>query len=353
MPIYEKDPVFACACTAYGFKSLFDSIFDPEKYKRVYILKGTCGSGKSALIRKIARECRERSSEYELFSCSFDPDSFDGIIIRSRDTCIVDGTSPHITEPKYPGAVEIVLNTGKADENALKERRNEIIDLCKKSSAAFGKSYSFLRASLELENSYNNIITENFRFDKMFCAIKRFCDRDFVRGTGFIRENRLINVICKDGLHKSGAFLGRASKKCLVLDKPGGAYLAMEEIVSTAARYDQPVTVSVSPLDFEKINGVWLPELDMAFGIENECESRDDWYHVFNMARFTDKVTVSRSKNKLRFLNKCKDKLILRAADSMAEAYFAHMELESIYNANTDYSVNNILYEKLVKEIFG
>ena len=353
MPIYEKTPVFACACTAYGFKSLFDEIFSPERYKRVYILKGSCGSGKSDIIRKVAAECHKRGSEYELFACSFDPDSLDGIIIREPEICIIDGTSPHIAEPKYPGAVEIVLNTGNADEKKLLLKREEIIGLCKKSSAAFGKSYSFLRATYEIQTNLTDIVTENFQFTKMFCAIKRFCERNFVSGDGYIRENRLTQVICKDGIYQSNAFFERASKKCLVLDSLGTAHILLGELAQWAARCDMPVTVSLSPLDFERINALYFPTIDMAFHVLPDCTRREEYFHVFNMARFVDKDVVRASKYKIRFLKKCFHQLIEQTAESMAQAYRCHMELESIYNRNTDYCVNDELYKRLVSDIFG
>lgn len=353
MPIYEKTPVFACACTAYGFKSLFNEIFNPEQYQRVYILKGSCGSGKSGIIRKIAAECQKRGSKYELFACSFDPASLDGIIILEPEICIIDGTSPHIAEPKYPGAVEIVLNTGETDEKNLASKRDDIIGLCKNSSAAFGKSYSFLRASLEIQNNLTDIITENFQFDKMFSAIKRFCERNFIRGGGYSRQNRFTEVICKDGFYQSKAFFARASKKCLVTDTLGTAHLLLGELLQWAARCDMSVTVSLSPLDSQKINALYLPDIDMAFHTSPVCTQREEYYHVFNMARFVDKDTIRASKYKIRFLKKCFCELVEQAADSMAQAYRYHMELESIYNLNTDYSVNDRISQKLLKELFG
>ena len=96
MPISNKQsPLFACAATAFGFKSLFSEIFRPEDCTHAYILKGSCGSGKSSIIKKIAAECEKRNQKYELFACSFDPSSYDGIILGDMQIYIIDGTSPH------------------------------------------------------------------------------------------------------------------------------------------------------------------------------------------------------------------------------------------------------------------
>lgn len=353
MPIHENRPVFACAPSAYGFRSLFDEIFRPEDYKRMYILKGSCGSGKSHIIKKLAAECDERKLQYELFYCSFDPDSCDGIIISNLDTCVVDGTSPHVTEPVYPGAVEVVVNTSDGlNEDRLPKYRNEIISLCRKKSESFEKSYSFFRAALEIENNLTDIITENFQFGKMFSAIKRFCERNFKKGSGFCRENRLTSVYCKYGICKSDAFFSRASKKCLVADKFGVAHILLNEILKSAIRFDMPVQVSLSSLDFKKIDGLYLPGADMAFHVSPECERRDDWFHVFNMARFVDKNNLRQSKYKIRFLKKCFAELTNAASESLGEAYDAHTKLENIYSRNTDYTKNDLVYDKLRSAVF-
>ena len=47
---------FAAANTYTGFISYFDTVFDPEKFSRLYVLKGGPGTGKSSFMKKIANE---------------------------------------------------------------------------------------------------------------------------------------------------------------------------------------------------------------------------------------------------------------------------------------------------------
>lgn len=352
MPIRNK-PVFACAPSAYGFKSLFDSIFDPQDYHKSYILKGSCGSGKSSIIRRIALECDNRGMEYELFGCSFDPNSYDGIIICQPRICITDGTNPHAIEPLYLGAVEEVINTSEGlDCEKLPLERDKIIQLCHSSSRNFSKSFSLLRACLEVQNNLTDIITEKFQFDKMFSSIKRFMDNNFTQGTGFVKHLRVTNVFCKEGYYKGGEFFRRAGKKCLVLDKFGVAHLLLERIAKSASEYDQPVFVSVSSLDFERVDGLYFPLLDMAFEISTECTDRDHYYKVFNMARFVDKTALKQSKYKIRFLNKCFKELSQQACMYLGQAYNDHLELEKIYSRHTDYTYNDKIFSGLRDKVF-
>ena len=91
---------------------MFGEIFSPDKLEKVYIIKGGPGTGKSHLIKSLAAAAKEKNYDIEYFHCSADVNSLDGIIINDIKTAIIDGTAPHVTDPKYPGAVDIIVNVG-------------------------------------------------------------------------------------------------------------------------------------------------------------------------------------------------------------------------------------------------
>ena len=349
----QKSPVFACAATAFGFRSLFPEIFCPDKFDRAYILKGSCGSGKSTAIRRIAEECDRRGEKYCLYACSFDPSSFDGIVLTDRRIYIADGTSPHATDPLYPGAVETVIDMSEGLDNAgISEHREQIISLCRKSRDSFSRAYSFLRAAYEMERNIEKISSENFRTAKMQAAAGRL-SRDFIpRGSGHTKKRCLTQVYCKDGAYKSSAFFDGAQMKCLVTDKNGTGHLFMEQMLHEAARKEQPAVISLSPLDFETVNALYLPEISMAFCITDKADKQDGIFRIINMARFTDEASLAASKQKLRFMKKCFAELTDGACECLAHAYESHSELEKLYCSQTDYSSNDTVIRRLTDEIF-
>jgi len=350
----NKNPLFACAATAFGFKSMFPEIFCPEKFDRAYILKGSCGSGKSTLIRRIAEECETRGEKYNLYACSFDPSSLDGIVMENKRIYIADGTSPHVTDPLYPGAVERVIDMSEGLCTVeITRYRDLIIELCRKSRDGFSNAYSFLRAAYEMELNIRKTASENFRTAKMQAAASRL-SRDLIPfGTGHVKRKCLTEVYTKDGLFKSNAFFDAAEKKILITDKGGTGHLFLEQMLHNAARKDQPAVISVSPLDFETINALYLPEVSMAFCISEKAEQKNDIFRIVNMARFTDKNTLCASSHKLRFMKKCFASLINGATESLSIAYASHSELERIYSHQTDYSKNDAVINKLMSEIFN
>ncbi len=82
-----------------GFYSLYDEFLFSDAIKRLYIIKGGAGCGKSSFMRKIAGNAEENGLKTELIICSGDTDSLDGVFIPELKLAYVDGTAPHAAVP--------------------------------------------------------------------------------------------------------------------------------------------------------------------------------------------------------------------------------------------------------------
>ena len=84
--------MFPGANTSWGFHSFYEeNLADIE---HVFVIKAGPGCGKSTLIRKIANAMVDRGHDVELWQCSSDNDSLDGVYIPDLSIAIVDGTAP-------------------------------------------------------------------------------------------------------------------------------------------------------------------------------------------------------------------------------------------------------------------
>ena len=86
---------FLGANTAGGFVSRFDQLHTDRRVKKLVILKGGPGCGKSTFMKKLRATAAELGADTECYPCSSDPASLDGLLIPAAGLAIVDGTAPH------------------------------------------------------------------------------------------------------------------------------------------------------------------------------------------------------------------------------------------------------------------
>ena len=145
---------FLGANSGRGFQSLFDRFCEPADFDDLLVLKGSAGCGKSTMMRRIGEAMEERGEEVEYLHCSGDPDSLDGVHIPRLRTAVVDGTSPHVVEPKYPAAVERYVNLGAYwDLAGIKGEREAVTQWSEACSAAYRRAYRALGAARQMEDS--------------------------------------------------------------------------------------------------------------------------------------------------------------------------------------------------------
>ena len=90
---------FLAANSGKGFYSLYDG-FPERRGVFVSIIKGGPGIGKSGFMRRISAAAKQSGLDTEEIICSGDPDSLDALYIPALGRAWMDGTAPHVREPK-------------------------------------------------------------------------------------------------------------------------------------------------------------------------------------------------------------------------------------------------------------
>lgn len=119
---------FLGVCTAKGFVSGYETLF--SEADTINIIKGGSGCGKSTFMRRISQAAQERGLEVSHILCSSDPDSLDGLLIPALGVAYVDGTPPHVLEPKLCGGSMNYINFGDFyDRKAMSVNEEEILHI--------------------------------------------------------------------------------------------------------------------------------------------------------------------------------------------------------------------------------
>ena len=159
---------FLGANSGQGFQTLFPRFCRPEDFHDLLVLKGGPGCGKSTLMRAIGAAMEERGEEVEYLYCSGDPQSLDGVHIPRIRTAIVDGTAPHVIEPRYPAAVGRYVNLGQFyDVAAIKCSRKDVTHYTNAVSAAYQRAYRALGAARQMSDSASALMREGLDAGKL------------------------------------------------------------------------------------------------------------------------------------------------------------------------------------------
>ena len=143
--------LFPGAMGPEGFISCFDHLIDETKLKRMLILKGGPGVGKSTFMRRIHAALCAEGEESTLYYCSGDPASLDAVALPGRGVLILDGTAPHIIDPIIPGARDSLSNLGAhLDEAAMRPRLEHIRACMADHAACTRRARACLRAASAL-----------------------------------------------------------------------------------------------------------------------------------------------------------------------------------------------------------
>ncbi len=347
---------FASMNTANGFHSDFQSIFDPKQLEKIYILKGGPGCGKSSLMKYISDYAEIKGNTVERFFCSSDPNSLDGIILVEKNIAILDGTSPHLADPKFPGIIENIINLGSFwDVKKILPCKSMIFELIQVKKTAYQSGYQFLKAYGKVLDEILQVSKKALFYEKINHNIKIQCKHFFKNEEKPEQKIRNVSTICKDGIIQFRTFEKESEKVWIVDDYLFTGFEYMEALESVAKSSNQSYYKSLSPQSPNHINAIYFPKTKTSFILgkrDYDTELEDKEYHYINMKRFLDMEKISQGKKKMKFALKCADELLRGATQALTEAATTHAKLEQYYISAMDFEKINRIQKEILGEIF-
>ena len=353
---------FLGANSPNGFFSYFNHLYYPDDKWFCYIIKGGPGTGKSSLMKQIARYASEKNIRPELIYCSSDPASLDAVILNELKISIVDGTAPHCMDPIYPGLADKIVDLGKYwDENKLNSDKSEILKNIHQNSLFHQRAKGYLNAYKGIKMSQDTILSKAINMEKITEFSKRLTKRLFkkIPLKKGAESKRFISGITPDGIIFFESTVTLMSNEIYVIDDRFSAvgYIILKLIKENAMELGHDTISCYSPLSPEnKLECLIFPQSEVAFAVSTPNQPLDKLKSVgkrINATRFLDKENIT---NNLKYLNsdrKIECELLNSAVENLRNAKDIHDIIESFYVPSMNFDEIDNLSTKLIKEIFS
>lgn len=338
-----KHAYFAAANTFDGFKSYFDYVFNSYMHKRIFVLKGGPGTGKSSLMKKVAAFAENAGVRYELFYCSSDPNSLDGVTLYTDEgkISVLDGTAPHERDAMLPGAVDELINLGEAwDSKKLALHKNDIKDLNKRKGLSYKSAYSELSFSSVYWTKYKAEINKSIDKASLNESVKQLVERFGVLKKGEA-DVRLLSSFSKKGYSQ----LPYKSKFKKILNVDGNnasKYMVLNEVSEELRRQGVKFIRIPSPLDHQMTESIVLDDETLLTAEKGENS-------IFDATSLCD--LSDNTKMQLSYYEENIKKHLEIAKKHLAQASEYHFALEAIYTPCMNFSALDSITEKIITEI--
>ncbi|MCL4425003.1 MAG: PRK06851 family protein [Firmicutes bacterium] len=353
--------VFPGNNTAQGFYSFYDYIIEPDT-TRIFVIKGGPGVGKSTFMKQIGMEMVEKGYDIEFHHCSSDNGSLDGVVIPEIGIAMIDGTAPHIVDPRNPGAVDEILHLGDFwDEKGMRTHKKEIIDANREVGRLFARAYRFLRAAQDIYNDWEIANMEAMDYAVANKHAVELINHIFSKRKVASRVGRARHLFATantpDGpISYLDTIISPMKESFILVGEPGtGKSTLLQKVTNAAVERWGLAEVYHCALDPQKVEHVVIPELGTAL-----ITSEDP--HAFTPGPKDVAVNLNEGLNR-RIVEKYRDvvdydrrtymELFYRGISFIAQAKKTHDYMETFYVPNMDFEGVSRLRQKTLDRILA
>ena len=337
---------------AQGFGGFFDQLQSGENLS-LYLLKAGPGCGKSTLMHKLAQKSQE---PIQLIHCSSDPKSLDGIILNASGAAVLDATLPHAIEPTCPIAMEQVICLYNClNREFLRSKRDSVLHLTDQSHQMHARAAAYIRTAAEILADSEKAAAHCVNFEKAQRFAERMARRYFPKKTVPGTESRrFLSAITPDGPILFQNTVQALATNTIVFHDEYGACSAfvLSHLRRLALEHGCSVITCFCSLDHQKVEHLFLPELDLALLTSNRWHSFDlPNQKNIHCTRFENKDWLQSHKKRLRFNAKAARTLLDQAMQMQREARVFHDQIEHIYQGAADFSLVDAAEVQLETEL--
>ncbi len=324
--------------TAYGFYSNYEQ--ELKGMDKVILIKGGPGTGKSSMLKRIATLAKSRGYDYELWYCSGDPQSLDGVMIKELKTAIIDATSPHAIGADLPIIRDKMYDLANSiDYEKVIKYKDEIIKGINDKKQCYANAYRHLKCALCHLN--NQLDIENKRINKgeLLAYASEFA-KTLRQKRNSINEGRSLfsKAICASG--KSEYFDYLKGKNTYVVQGLKKSKQIFFDIIKSLNGAD---VYMLNPINPNIIDGIVVSNVAV---VEDNCNCDLDKCEKINLKVYEMEGETSDSEQKDVEIQTA------FAKEWLNKARECHLKLEQYFISAMDFKNNDIILKDIILEVF-
>ena len=358
--------------TPLGFFSYYEYILGQREANRIICLKGGPGTGKSTFMKNIGKRLEQEGISVDYLHCSADENSLDGILIPDKNIAIVDGTSPHVIDPKTPGAVDYILNFGDFwNEKQIGVEKERIIEHSEAGSKWFHIGYGYLQAAAAIGSNLSMIQEEGIEIAELYGFASDVIHREFRTCEISMKPGRIkkffATAITPYGFHNGIKDILNGIRKIYLINVPEGyrnqSFLQM--ILEGAKYRGMDVWCYYCPMGPEdKIEHIVIPQLSLAFVTTNcwhdvepwelaDTEGEEKEITYLDICDYQSYYFTESNKELLLKLSSHYEDMLHGAVYAFSKAKENHDAVEGFYTGTMDFEAVNQKAVEILNEILG
>lgn len=351
--------VFPGGNTSEGFFSYYRYLLE-KGTRRIFVIKGGPGVGKSTLMKKVANRLQELGFDLELHYCSSDNNSLDGIAVLDAGIVMVDGTAPHIVDPKYPGGLDEIINLGEYwYTEGMEVNREKIIASTNEVSRLFTRAYRFLKAARSMAENISAMHSHSMNFLPVNRVVlileKMLFDHTYLpeASESLGSERHLFSsAYTPEGyIDFTDSVLQNVGRVYYLEGSMGtGKSTLMRRIADKALEKGMDVEIYHTPLIPTKIGSVIIKDINMA--ITSSPYYQQNNYQIINLNQYMNIGILASYKEEILLDSEMLEALIDQGINNIRRAKEEHDVLEQHYVPNMDFAAVEEKYEELLSRIF-
>ena len=342
---------FAGANTATGFVNHFSQIARPTTCKKIYLIKGGSGVGKSTSLKKISKYFETRGLLVENIWCGSDINSLDGLHVPDLQIAFFDATAPHTMEATIPMICEEIIDFAHyLDKNALVTFKDTILSLLDSKAQSYQRCYTFLKCAQLLRDSNSILLNPYINPSTIEAAAQDFMQQLSLSPKVLSASTRLL-------FGESFSCAGHQDITVNLFDdytvystnqvhiEAHHIFLhTLQELLETCG---YACDILLSCFDAKTMKTLLVPELKLA--ITDIC---NPYYSSIETTTWIN--DISNKHYAILFENNALiTKLQTSAKESLKDALDAHMQIEAIYSSHMNFEACDHMIETLLTTLIG